>query len=250
MSLARQIKIDAPYYFWPLDEASGTTAFDASGNGRHATYNTATGVGAGVVLPGNRAWDGTYGRYISRAYDAGAAPGTGDFLLEWWFKGAPHLSGATNCFELIWNRDVGATGNGLDVYVAGANVVGSTVGAVRAWCGGTVAVGSKVITDGVLHHCWLQRVSGLLTLYVDDVVDSGINGLSRAASANGTGSPIVSVGMYEDPAGVPNQFQTGADRIYTENPIAALAWWVGTIPSSTRRTAHYQAGLRSGVMFG
>lgn len=38
MSLASEILADSPYGYWPLDDASGTTAVDASGNGRDGTY--------------------------------------------------------------------------------------------------------------------------------------------------------------------------------------------------------------------
>lgn len=38
MTIRSLILADSPYWYLPLDETSGTTAFDASGNGRHGTY--------------------------------------------------------------------------------------------------------------------------------------------------------------------------------------------------------------------
>lgn len=46
MTLAAEILADSPLGFWKLDETSGTTATDSSGNGRHGTYTDASMAGA------------------------------------------------------------------------------------------------------------------------------------------------------------------------------------------------------------
>lgn len=55
MTIASQISGDSPYLWWPLDDTSGTTADDDSGNARHGTYGSS---GGGSPTPSLDAGDG------------------------------------------------------------------------------------------------------------------------------------------------------------------------------------------------
>lgn len=65
-----------PIAFWPLDEASGATAFDRSGNGRNATYTNvtlgATGIGDGgtaASFNGTTAFTNIYSAAFQAAFN-------------------------------------------------------------------------------------------------------------------------------------------------------------------------------------
>lgn len=72
MTIASEIAADSPYLWWPLDDTSGTTAGDDSGNGRDGTYNATSphsppdldaGTGPDCSAGTNRSaeWDGIEG---------------------------------------------------------------------------------------------------------------------------------------------------------------------------------------------
>lgn len=86
------ILADSPEGFWLLDEGSGTTAADSSGNGHHGTYNgTPT---FGQTGPGNVAHTATrFNNPSNSAYvgvpshaDLHVANGNNAWSLEGWFK--------------------------------------------------------------------------------------------------------------------------------------------------------------------
>lgn len=49
MTLTTEILADVPLLYYKLDETSGTSATDSSGNGYHGSYSTSAMVGAGAV---------------------------------------------------------------------------------------------------------------------------------------------------------------------------------------------------------
>jgi hypothetical protein len=226
-ALQKQIVLDSPAFLWTLDELSGTTARDTSGNGRHDTYNGSPSLASKLIIPGlPKCWDPDASNdYINLAYDAALAPGTGDFLIEFWVNGL--FVNTTSRYESYFIRDLGITGNGIDVYSEAPNT--GNAGTMRVWCGGSVLSGTKRINDGVLHHVWIERRSGTLSTYVDNALDVSA---ARAANANGSGTPSIFAGS-----------DTGSSA-FTDAAFGYLAYYVGTIPSATRRTVHYQTALR------
>jgi len=52
MSYDSEVLADSPYLFWKLDDASGTTAVDSSGNGRSGTYTGTFALAAPPVVSG------------------------------------------------------------------------------------------------------------------------------------------------------------------------------------------------------
>ena len=85
-SYGRTVLNDDPLYYWPLDETSGTTAADISGNGENATAGTGvtkgvagavSGSGTAFQFPGTST--GNLATTVSRA-------GIMTFSVEAWFK--------------------------------------------------------------------------------------------------------------------------------------------------------------------
>lgn len=78
MTLAAEILADTPLGFWLLDETSGTTAVDSSGNARHGTYTDATMVGTGPAPCGVGGVTPTFasGKYVTAPSDAAWSLGT------------------------------------------------------------------------------------------------------------------------------------------------------------------------------
>src|SRR5436853_4285040 len=110
MTLLTEVLADSPAFIWKLDEPSGTTAADSSANGRAGTYAGAPALASSVVVPGQLAWDPDGSNdQVSLAYDAALAPGTGDFVVEFWINGV--FANGNSVYETLFNRDVSDTGN-------------------------------------------------------------------------------------------------------------------------------------------
>lgn len=87
------IKADSPNLFWPMQETSGSTANDASGNGRNGTNS-----GCVVAQPGFGAQQYSYhidaqGDYVTVAQDSGITLAT-DFTMGCWIKSTQASAGS------------------------------------------------------------------------------------------------------------------------------------------------------------
>ena len=242
-ALLRQMMLDAPALLWIGDDASGTTAKDTSGNARNGTYIGSPTLANSNVVPGQpKVWTPGSGKYIERAYEAGLDAGTGDFVVSFWYKG-PRVTGGAggNNFEPVFHRDYGSSGGGIIVYVVEANASSFAPGTVRLWCGGASLQATRDVQDSIPHLIWVQRVSGVVSIYIDKVLDVTA---TRAGSVN-NGSMVTWIGSAATSG---NTHSTGSDyALY--NPVAFVGFWVGTSLSAARMVAHYEAGIRSGVSY-
>lgn len=139
ISYLSEVLADAPYGYWRLDETTGTTAIDSSGNNRHATFNGGVTLGAAgapgvggrattfngtnsyVQLPGT--WGGpTWNEVTVEAWVNTADPITGDFqsilsghdpssFVHFQLNGAGNMGAYTNA-GFILNPIVPATPTG------------------------------------------------------------------------------------------------------------------------------------------
>lgn len=87
------IKADSPNLFWPMQETSGSTVNDVSGNARHGTNS-----GCVVAQPGFGAQQYSYhidaqGDYVTVAQDAGITLAT-NFTMGCWFKSTQATAGS------------------------------------------------------------------------------------------------------------------------------------------------------------
>lgn len=240
MSLESEILADNPAFLLKLTDPSGTTAEDSSPNNRDGAYLGTPSLASVDVIPGEPAWDPDGSNdAVSVAYDAALSPGTGDFLVEWWIKGSHSHARATDDFETIFVRDVGDTGNGIDIFTNDPSV--GAVGSLRVYGGSTTPLnGTTNVNDGLRHHCWVERRSGVLSLYVDTHLDISA---ARAGNVNGSGSPVIYHGRNNAGAA-----PTGAENYWQTTPTSYLAYWAGTIPGLERMAAHYHAGFVGSAM--
>lgn len=80
---------DSPAGFWPLNESSGTTAFDQSGNGNNGTYTGSFSLGQTSILPTDTETCVNFtGGQMAVPDAAPLRLGAGDFSVEVWFDAA------------------------------------------------------------------------------------------------------------------------------------------------------------------
>lgn len=119
---AAAVLADTPYAYWRLNETSGTTAADSSGNGRDGAFVAAPALGQGGALadPANSAvrFSATAGQHVNIPLTFGGAGWT-EITVEAWIN----ILGLTGNFQAI----VSSTGSGvvhLQAYDSGGiNVV-------------------------------------------------------------------------------------------------------------------------------
>jgi hypothetical protein len=95
LSYPQTVLADGPSFFWPLNESSGSTAADASPNGRNGIYEAGTTVGAAGPITGSSdtatSFDGHTGLVTSASSVTMAAHQA--FSAEGWFKTAANTGG-------------------------------------------------------------------------------------------------------------------------------------------------------------
>lgn len=65
MSYSSEVLADSPLLYWKLDETSGTTAADSSGNGRNGTHTAGPTVGQPSLLASGAGFSAAYGGDIN-----------------------------------------------------------------------------------------------------------------------------------------------------------------------------------------
>ena len=206
-----------PWLYWNLDETSGTTAADSSGNGRSATYTTggltdASGFTRGVVagLPANSpdtgvTLDGTTACLATASSTATVAPVSLTEVV--WFRTTSTAGGKLLGFE---SPQVGvATGPGgsydRHLYMDGAGTVWFGVSN-----GGPVTISSpSALNDGAWHMAAASLGAGGMRLYID--------GAQVGTSANAAGA--TTTGWFR--AGCGNLAGWGASWSGANNPTTS-----------------------------
>lgn len=185
---------DNPYLYWKLDETSGTTLYDASGNGRDAWLS-----------PG--AWTAASGCDSNRALDFAASTygvvgtsvlGPNEFTLELWMRtsatrGGRLLGFSDSTARTSWNND-------RQLYLAdnGTVVFGVYPGAVRTISSPTA------LNDGRWHHVVATLSTAGMRLYVDGQLVATDAATQSAQNYSGywrVGSESVNYWPGVDPSG-------------------------------------------------
>lgn len=224
MSLHHQIMLDSPAGYWPMDETSGTTAFDRSGNGLNGTYSGAVPAGASGPFDRSASFDGA-DDWVEVPHNSLIAV-TDNFTLEIW----AYLNSLSICgfIAKTSNNLPRAFDWRMDDPVSNTKVI--------LLCGnGTVNPSSLSATPRVTgrwYHLAVSRAGTNHSHFVDGVLD-GSNTVTSVAASD---------------AGLPLRIGNRHDAATDMNGRLAHAAIYPSVLSAARIKAHYEAGIRSGVV--
>ncbi len=218
------VMADALLRYYRMSEASGATAYDVSGTGRHATYVGAPTLGAASGISGDAAdkavtFNGT-SQYATVPLGAGsnALPtGNGNWSVECWFKIAANPT--TNPRLLCQFGDRGITR-------AAPGIVMNTSGGIFATTQAGDTAATSAVSLNVWHHAVATWDGTTLRIYLD-----GVAGPTATPGALSIGTHGAAFGAAEDHAAA-NDFPGILDEV---------AFYSATL-NSTRVTAHWNAG--------
>lgn len=167
MSYDSEVAADSPYAYWKLDETSGTTLVDSSGNSRDATLSGT----ANMAVTGPGGWaalDLASNAYVNSGFSLSSVS---DLTIEMWVKTTANSPifchqrfGSTPGFLLGLNKGVSPPGNGKPTFGYDASGV---------YCGRKDT--SSALNDDLWHHIvGVFAGSGSvdptdMTIYVDGV---------------------------------------------------------------------------------
>jgi RHS repeat-associated protein len=171
-----QVSALNPAGYWRLGEASGTTAGDATANGRNGSYTASPTLGVAGAIPANTAvnFNGT-NQYVQIPY--AAALNSSTFTVSAWV----YLTGGQGAFRsVVTSRNFTTVGSGYALYASDTNQWQLRLG------NGT---GSWVTLNGpsVVLNRWTQVTASYdgttARLYVDGVL-AGSTNLSYAVNTS------------------------------------------------------------------
>lgn len=224
MAYADAVLADSPLGYWKLDEASGTTCTDSSGNGRNLTYGgTPSFRNSGPPIVGGTSYavglDGVNGEGAAASYASWMLPTS--FSLECWVR-----STASAGYPAIFGVANGRADSGQFVLYIRS-------GTIKATFTNTFAASSEVttgsgMTDGNWRHVVVTHdsVSGDLILYING---SSVASNSRTGTPQSVSQPIIIGGCGST-----------VDSNWFSGDIAHCAYY-GAALSAARVLAHYQA---------
>ena len=227
---------DSPFGYWKLDETTGTTILDSSGNGKNGIRSGATQDQSPLVTDGGRSYNlGGSGSYLDFGPNFGSFT---SFTFEGWFNfnavnNQMHIAtkwGSTTADDLVFFLWLNAS---LQVQFI-VNLFGAGGGA-------KTLNGSTVMTTGVRRHiCVMFDTSVKKTrIYVNGVLDAESGTLGGSDPDVGTLLESLSIGakIYNN---VPTDMSP-ASR-YGNFKCDNLAFYKSAL-SGARVLAHYNAGI-------
>lgn len=179
------VAADSPWALYRLDEASGASAADSSGNNRTGTYTSVAAYRETGALPGNPGYAVRYGASSGRMVAGGNAltdPTT--FSVELWFKTTSAAGGKLIGFEnsrnqtsTLWDREAVLRTDGKVAYLGGFST-------------NKLLVSPTALNDGKWHHLVVTSVSAggsnqTSVMYVDG--SAVVSGTTTKASSGYTG---------------------------------------------------------------
>jgi hypothetical protein len=191
------VKADAPYEYWRLGEASGTTAADASGNGRSGQYRGSPSLGQAGAISGDpdtaaRVASTIFNTQFVTTLSSTAVAGPQSFSVELWFKTSSTSGGKLIGFG---NSRTGTSSN-YDRHIYMTNDGRLVFG---TWIGSAATITSSAsYNNNAYHHVVATMGSGGMALYVDGALVGTnpntaaqiYNGFWRAGSDNLNGWPL------------------------------------------------------------
>lgn len=231
MSLLRQMMLDAPAGLWPLDETLGTQARDVSGNARHGTYvnaptlGVATAVGRAADLNGSN-------QYVDLGDNA--AWSASSFTASIW------VQQDTVATEMVF---IGKFGNG------------GSLAEWLLWAGASSALAD--IYNNTANDYLRSQFSSTPPAPAGAMTFWGITGTSAQVTLWRNGTALLTDTTVN---ATPRQGDTSAPMLVGRRGLAgderpldgkvAFAAYYGSVLTADRMMAHYQAGLRQGVVAG
>jgi hypothetical protein len=225
---ASTVLSDSPLAYWRLDETTGTTAHDATGNGNDATYTGGYTQGAAGALIGDpdtaATLDGVSG-YVDagdRFNFAGNAPHT----LEIW--ALPANIGVS--YQRLFSRELSTTPReGYLVFVRGPNAADPSTFSVERWAGGAANQCPQTASISQVWHHFVATYDGATSrVYLDGTLAAA----QPAALALSTTTASLWIGA--------SVFDTAALFAGSVDEVAVY----GTALSAARISAHFHASGR------
>ena len=212
---------DAPAAYWRLGEASGTTAADASGNGRTGSYLNTPTLGVAGALAGDSnsavAYNGT-NEYVQVPYVAALNPTS--FTVEGW----AYVTGGQGTFRsLITSRDF-AAGNSRGYILYAGNDDNW-----QFWSGN----GAWEVLDGP--PVTLNQWTHLVATYDGASMRLYVNGVLAASQAAGH------LPNAQRPLRIASGNTDGAANYFLPGRVDEVAVYASAL-SAARVQAHYVAG--------
>lgn len=207
---------------WLLDETSGTSAADSSGNSRPLTINGSVTLGAATVMPsGVRSFDfpGSGGAYLSASAAAWMADSS--FSVEAWIR-----PDAVSSYRAIISRENNANVNRQWSFYLTGGKLNMFSSADR--------LGTATLSTGTVYHVVVtyDSASSTLKYYIDGSLDTTLTSVTIDNSH--TGSPYdLYVGASQAAAG-------GANFLF-DGRMNAVAYYPTALSGATV-SALYAAG--------
>jgi RHS repeat-associated protein len=184
---AETVKADAPSAYWRLGETSGTSAVDASGNGRNGTYSGSYVLGLSGLLTGDPNLSVRLNAGSGKVSTAGfSGLLTPNVSVEAWVK---HYGFTSPADTQIVSRDFGAVG-GWALGVRNSGGSQQAYFALRTSSGvtyATTAIAPSAMS-GTVYHLVGTFNGSQLRLWVDGLSDGW---WTPTATATGSTAPIV-----------------------------------------------------------
>lgn len=240
MSYASTVLASTPTAYWTMDDISGTTMLDSSGNGYNGTYSgpITLGINGALFANPNRAVysSGATSIYSTVLDQAALNPGAGEYAIEFWMgstSGSVQLPFAKNNATspnydgptVIFNQNTANQGSG-GVFQFRERDGGSSSTAFK------VASTTLGLNDGRWRHYVAQRRQVSPGTYALEIYVNGANvgstTLSTVIDHSTNTSPIKILGG--------NTFNIGMN-----GSIDEIAYYVGKALTPTEILAHYNA---------
>lgn len=219
MTYSAEVLADSPLIYPRFGEASGTTAVDASGNGRDMTYQNTPTLGVAGALTGDSDTAVTFNgtdEYASINY-AAWMNGLTALTIECWYKGTDASGSLVARGGNPANYRIGITGSKAFIEVntssGGAQLTSSTTS----------------VDDDTWHHIVGTWDGSNLRIYVNTALE---NTLAKTGTLSATTNNLRVAQRQGD------SFIAGT----IDEPAV-----YGTALSGTRITAHYDAGVSSAI---
>jgi len=227
---AAAVLADSPVGYWPLNEASGTVALDASGNGHDGTYSGSFTLGASGLLPAstNTCVNFTGGRMA--VPDAVALRlGAGALSVEAWINASSMASYAS-----LWDDGTSGATRGYSLFLNANGGGGPT--RVYAEFGGSgdpsneIAISTGIATNETDHVVVTSNGLGAIVIY-----RNAVSVFSRPNQVIGAANSANGVTLFGNPSGGGGLLQGKAQSFAV----------YGSVLTPARVTAHYNAGVGS-----
>jgi fibronectin type 3 domain-containing protein len=251
---AKNVIADAPSLYWRLDESSGLTALDISGNGDNGTYGSGDSKPvSGAITDGTSPADTAItlsGNNNGVMVGQSQLPSPTAFTIETWFK-TTHASGKLVGFGNA-STATGSTSYDKHIYFSGNNLNFGVYTGVE----NIISTSALPLINNQWHHVVATQDASGMKLYVDGQLkasspvntNQAYNGYWHVGGDTGWGTVANYTGSLDEVAIYPyalsanqvlSDYQIGTGQTTTPNPPPAPAQPTVTATSSTATTVSW-----------